>query len=89
MFKNTIHNSSLSKVEKLTQLKTLLTGEASRQVRSLILSDANYDIAWTNLQNRYENNRELLFSLRKRLMTQPPIQGATASAIRALIDNTK
>ncbi len=76
-------------MEKLTQLKSLLTGEAARQVRNLVLSEANYDIAWKALCDRYENNRELLVSLLKRLTTQAPISTATATSLRALVDTTK
>lgn len=89
LYVTAVHNSSLSKVEKLTQLKSLLTGEAARQVRSLILSEANYDIAWQALKDRYENNRELLFSIMKRLFSQPSISTGSATGLRSLIDTTK
>lgn len=89
LFINAVHNSSLSNVDKLTQLKTLLTGEAARQIRSLVLSDANYDIAWKSLQDRYENNRELLFTILRRLFNQSQVPANSAAAIRSLIDTTK
>ncbi len=89
LFVNAVHNSSLSNVDKLTQLKTLLTGEAARQIRSLVLSDANYDIAWKSLQDRYENNRELLFTILRRLFNQSQVPANNATAIRSLIDTTK
>lgn len=89
LYVTAVHNSALSKVEKLTQLKSLLTGEAARQVRSLVLSDANYDIAWQALKDRYENNRELLFSIMKRLFSQPTITNSSATSLRSLIDTTK
>lgn len=89
LFITAIHISPLTKVEKFTQLKSLLTGEAARQVRSLVLSDANYDIAWKSLIDRYENNRELMIALMKRLWSQPVITTATAINIRSLIDTTK
>lgn len=89
LFLNTVHNSSIPKIEKLAQLRSLLTGEASRQIKSLILSDANYDIAWTTLTERYENNRELMFSLFRRLFTQNQMQPNSATSLRGLIDTTK
>lgn len=89
LYTTAIHNSSLSKVEKLTQLKALLTGEAARQIRSIVLSEANYDVAWKALNERYENNRELLISILKRLTTQPSITTSSATSLRTLIDTTK
>ncbi len=84
-----IHNSSLNKVEKLTHLKTLLTGEAAKQIRNLTLIEANYDIAWTTLQERYENKRELVISVIKRLLSHPVLTNTTATAVRSLVDTTK
>lgn len=89
MFKNTVDSSSITKVEKLTQLKSLLTGEAARQIRSLVLSDANYDIAWAALEERYENNRELMFSIMRRMFSQPTVTTGSATHLRGLIDTTK
>lgn len=89
IFTNAVHHSKLTNVEKLTQLKALLTGEAARQVRSIILSDANYDIAWKSLEDRYENNRELLFSILKRLTNQQALTSSSATSLRSLIDTTK
>jgi len=43
----------MSKIEKFTQLKSLLTGDAAFQVKDITLSDANYDIVWANLEERY------------------------------------
>jgi len=46
IFSNSIHsNTSVPKVQKLVYLKSLLRGEASRHVQSLVLSDSNYDTA--------------------------------------------
>lgn len=88
MFKTTIDASSLSKVEKLTQLKALLTGEAARQIRSLVLSESNYNIAWKALQDRYENNRELLFSTMRRMFSQTALSTSSSIHLRSLIDTT-
>ncbi len=89
LFTSAIHNSSLSNVDKLTHLKSLVTGEAARQIRNIVLSDGNYDVAWKTLSERYENNRELLFTLLKRLFNQTAITTATSTALRSLVDTTK
>lgn len=88
-FETAVGNSStLSKSQKLTYLKSCLSGEAARHVKSLVISDANFDIAWTALTDRYHNNRELLFCILKRLLNQQGSNGTPVS-VRNLVDITK
>lgn len=80
--------TNLSKSQKLTYLKSCLDGEAAKHIRSLVLSDANYDIAWKALTDRYHNERELLFVILKRLFNQPNVS-LSSTSVRSLIDTTK
>jgi hypothetical protein len=49
-FVTAVHNNkSHSNSQKLIHLKSALSGEAGRLVRSTIISDANYSIAWKQL----------------------------------------
>jgi len=90
IFKSTVHDSvSISKAQKLTYLKSTLSGEAARLLQSISLTDDNYDIAWSLLADRYQNDRELLFSIFRRLFHQPNVQQQSASSLRSLIDVTK
>lgn len=90
IFENAIHkNSSISKAQKLTYLRSYLTGEAAGHIATLVISDANYDVAWTTLTNRYQNERVLLFSLLNRIINQPVHQFPSAADIRKLIDTTQ
>jgi len=69
IFSNAIHsNPSVPKVQKLVYLKSLLRGEASRHFQSLILSDSNHDTKWAALHDRYQNDREILFSVLRKLI---------------------
>ncbi|XP_021953698.1 uncharacterized protein LOC110850572 [Folsomia candida] len=72
-------------------MQTILSneGEAARQVQSLVISDANYNIAAKLLEDRYQNDRQLLFTLLRRFTQQQPIATATAPALRQLIDCSK
>jgi len=89
MFESAVHNNpSVSKVQKLVYLKSLLKGEASRLVNSLILSESNYDTAWQLLHDRYQNQREILFSVLRKLFSLPN-SNSSAMAIRQLVDSTK
>ncbi|XP_021959562.1 uncharacterized protein LOC110855462 [Folsomia candida] len=52
----------------------------------MIISDGNYDIAWAQLQDRYQNERELLFAILRRLLNQPQVQSHSSVSIRKLVD---
>lgn len=90
IFKSTvIDNVRISNAQKLTYLKTILSGEAEKLIRSISLTDTNFDIAWDLLSSRYQNDRELLFSILNRLFNQPSVQLQSAQSLRSLIDITK
>jgi hypothetical protein len=90
MFTTAIHGSKqLSDSQKLTYLKAQLKREAARQVQSLVISDANYAIAWKQLSDRYQNDRQLLFALLKKITRQPQVVAASVSSLRQLIDTSK
>jgi hypothetical protein len=66
-------STSLSNAQKLAHLKTLVTGEPLRLIKTLMLTDTNYGIAWSQLVKRYQNDRELLFAIYRRFMSQPSV----------------
>lgn len=71
IFTASVHNNTtISKGQKLTYLKSLLKGEAAKLIQSMVLSDANYDIAWQQLHERYQNDRETLFAILRRFHSQ-------------------
>jgi hypothetical protein len=79
-------NPQLSNSEKLTYLKAQLTGEAARQVQAITITDTNYPIAWTQLTDRYQNERMLIFAILKRFTQQQQITSVSPSVLRQLID---
>jgi hypothetical protein len=90
IFTTVIHNSTTyTGTQKLAHLKSLVQGEPLEMINSIILSDANYDIAWTLLNKRYQNNRELLFAILRRFTSLPVLQQASASELRNLVDKTQ
>ncbi|XP_055605576.1 uncharacterized protein LOC129753754 [Uranotaenia lowii] len=50
-------NHQLTQMDKFTYLRSALTGEALREVSSIELTAANYQVAWDALTNRYENRK--------------------------------
>lgn len=84
-----IHSKNgMSKVTKMHYLKSSVSGVAADALKNLQITEANYDIAWNRLEERYHNNRVLIDIYIGRLMNQPNIPSRCASAIRTLIDTT-
>lgn len=79
------NNPDLSKVQKFTYLKTLVKGEALRHIADLTLTDANYDIAYQQLHDRYQNKRKITMALLDRLRSIPKSNG-TARSIKDIAD---
>jgi len=60
-FNSLIHsNASLSNIQRFQYLRTSLSGDARNVVNSLEISDANYDVAWALLKERYDNQRVIV-----------------------------
>jgi hypothetical protein len=83
------NNKCLSDSQRLIHLQSALTGEAARLIRSTIITDANYAIAWKQLQDRYQNDRELLFAVLRRLLSQQQVSVCSAASVRSLADTTR
>jgi hypothetical protein len=90
LFTSTIHNdASMPKALKLSYLRMALTGEATKILKSMDSTDDNYDVAWEILVNRYQNERELFFSILKRFTNQPVMTAESSAGIRNMIDVSK
>ena len=50
----------ITNVEKLSYLKLALKGDAAQIVSSLLVTDANYDIAKRKLEERFNNKRSIV-----------------------------
>lgn len=89
LFRTLIHdNEHLSRVQKLHYLKCKLSGEPEVLLRNFSITDANYDEAWSQLINRYNNTRFNSNAIMKILFTQKPVQSESASLIKQLVDTT-
>ncbi|XP_072392322.1 uncharacterized protein [Diabrotica undecimpunctata] len=73
-FTSIIHeNSSMSKVQKFHYLRLSLQGKAADKVKSLQLCDANYDIAWKLLKDRFKDKQFLIKNHIKALFDLPTL----------------
>ncbi len=89
LFKASYHsNSSLSGAHKLQYLKASLKGDAASIVKSFTVTDVNYAEAWSLLEKRFDNKREILTSHLKRFLYQPSLKHESASALQEMLNTT-
>ncbi|XP_063228908.1 uncharacterized protein LOC134534376 [Bacillus rossius redtenbacheri] len=74
-----VDNRSLTNVERLSYLKSSLSGDALAVIQALPLTDSNYSIAWELLSKRYSNKR-LIVSLHIEAIMQIPSVSLEAPA---------
>lgn len=78
-------NAELSAVEKLAYLKGALQGEPLGMIQSLSMSEANFDVAWALLEERYENKRLIVNVHVEALLHAPSASSATPNSLRRLL----
>ena len=72
LFKKVIHNNtSLSKTEKMQNLKIYIRDEPSRIIQHLQITENNYETAWELLAKRFSNTRLTVSKLLDRIFDQP------------------
>lgn len=81
-------DKSISSVEKLQLLKTVVKGEAGQIIKHLQITEENFTAAWDLLKNRYNNERRLVETFVKNLFNQPRNLTESASALKKLNDTT-
>ncbi|KZC13214.1 hypothetical protein WN55_05891, partial [Dufourea novaeangliae] len=73
-FRSAIHeNSSLRETQKLSYLRSCLTGKATEKIESLETTSANYLVAW-NILEKYYHDPSVLINNRIQAMFELPTQ---------------
>lgn len=67
-------------------LCSVLSGDASRAVSHLAITEANFAIAWDIISSRYENKRRLINVHLQTLFSLPTVLNETATILQALRD---
>ncbi|XP_046145658.1 uncharacterized protein LOC123988943 [Osmia bicornis bicornis] len=80
------NNDSLSNIDRLQFLNSSLTGEASRAVSHLPITDKNFDIAWKIITSRYENKQRLISTHLNTLFSMPSVTAENSHDLSALRD---
>lgn len=89
-FNNLIHeDSNLSKIQKFHYLKSVLVGKAADIVHSLEVSESNYDLAWTLLEQRFNNKRAIVYSHVNALFQIKKTEFESSKSLRDVYDLSK
>ncbi|XP_062539148.1 uncharacterized protein LOC134207442 [Armigeres subalbatus] len=82
-----IHNNvDLPEVEKFYYLKGCLAGEAKALVDQLVITRANYHIAWDSLVKRYNDCKQLKRRQVQALLKLPKLAKESATELRFLLE---
>ena len=78
----------MTNVEKLSYLKLSLKGDAAQIVSSLLVTDANYDIAKRKLEERYNNKRSIVKAPLAAIHALPAVKKESSVELRKLLEST-
>ncbi|XP_038106163.1 uncharacterized protein LOC119765952 [Culex quinquefasciatus] len=85
-FRSLIHNNSqLSDFDKFTYLRSSLLGEALLEIAGIDVSAVNYDVAWTTLEQRYDNKKLIVKAHLDALIAVEPMKRESYAALNQLI----
>lgn len=87
LFQSLIHNDSgLQDIQKFHYLKSCLKGEAANVIKSLEVSSQNYQMAWTLLNDRFENKRLITNNHLRGILDLEKLIKESPSTLRNLSD---
>ncbi|XP_011883907.1 PREDICTED: uncharacterized protein LOC105571049 [Vollenhovia emeryi] len=74
----------LAPVQKLQYLKSSLSGEAAAAVLNVEMTDRGFDLAWTELKERYDNRRVLLATHMRNFLNEPSSAKPSSADLKRL-----
>ncbi|KZC13182.1 hypothetical protein WN55_05515 [Dufourea novaeangliae] len=80
-------NQALSGMDRFHYLKSAVKGEAARALKSLPMSENNYDAAWKLLSDRYEDTNELIDYHMESFFDLSPMVKDSPVSLRQLLDD--
>lgn len=78
------NHPKLSPAQKLFHLRAKTRGEASQIVKQFALTDANFELAWESLRQRYENKRILINHQLRKIFELESVASEKGKALRNL-----
>ena len=86
-FNGLIHeDTNLNNIQKFYYLKSCLKDNAEAVISSLEVTNNNYDIAWSILKERFQNDKMIILSHVRALFELPSMQKESYSQLRKMID---
>lgn len=87
LFDTAIHkNMNISNVTKFQYLLSVLSGEPLSLVKSLNITEANYDVAYKLLHDRYHNPRRLTTLHLNQILDLPDVVATSIKTLRLFIN---
>jgi hypothetical protein len=84
-FKVLVHNEDYySPAQKFSYLRSTLSGPALDMIKSIPMSEANYEVAIKRLQSRYENKSLVIQTHIRSILDFPSVKIATSGALQEL-----
>jgi len=79
-------NTSLNNIHKLQYLETTLVDDVNKVISSLKISDANYNVAWNLLKERYNNKRVIVQNYLRHILELSIVTKENVSELRQIAD---
>ena len=82
------NHKGLSEAQKLQYLMSSVKGEAENIVKGFSITDGNFKKAWSLLERRYDNTREIIFILLRKFFHQSACTKECPKSLKKLIDTS-
>lgn len=85
-FNSLIHrNSKLTSLDKFTYLRSSLSGSALLEISNIDLTEANYSVAWSALENQYGNKKLIVKAHLDTILSLEPLKKESYDGLSHLI----
>lgn len=87
LFVSLVHTShELSNIQKFYYLRSSLSGDALKLIQTIAITANNYIVAWSLLENHYQNPARLKKSYVDSLFEFPSLKRESATELRSLVE---
>lgn len=84
-----ISNGTLTNVQRMQYLKSVVTEEAERAIASLSITDENFEKAWKILTERFDNKHAIIDNQLQRIFELGNVPGNSSRSLRTFHDQSK
>ncbi|GFT51539.1 integrase catalytic domain-containing protein [Trichonephila clavipes] len=81
-------NKCLSNIQKFQYLRDLLRSEPANIIKHIPITETAYNEAWEKLLARYDEKKQIIFSLIKTFMEQPSFNNTNSHNLRNIADTS-